>query len=85
MRGGFEQALIRRKIARARGVSLESLDAAWEKAVAQAGRDVAAEKHGMGLVVRTVGLLRATAKITLTNLAYNMRRLAWIQGRPVSV
>jgi hypothetical protein len=46
MRGGFEQALIRREIARARGVSLESLDAAWEKAVAQAGRDVAAEKHG---------------------------------------
>jgi transposase, IS5 family len=40
----------------------------------------AAEKRRMGLVVRTVGLLRATAKITLANLAYNMRRLAWIQG-----
>ena len=43
----------------------------------------AAEKHGMGLLVRTIGLLRAAAKITLANLAYNMRRLAWIQGRPV--
>jgi transposase, IS5 family len=42
----------------------------------------AAEKHGMGLVVRTIGLVRATAKITLANLVYNMRRLAWIQGRP---
>ena len=42
----------------------------------------AAEKHGMGLVVRTIGLVRATAKITLANLVYNMRRLVWIQGRP---
>lgn len=42
----------------------------------------AAEKRGMGLVVRTIGLVRARAKITLANLAYNMRRLAWIAGRP---
>lgn len=42
----------------------------------------AAEKRRMGLLVRTVGLLRATAKITLANLAYNLRRLVWIEGRP---
>jgi hypothetical protein len=36
----------------------------------------AAEKRHMGLVVRTIGLLRATAKIALANLAYNLRRLA---------
>jgi IS5 family transposase len=36
----------------------------------------------MGLVVRTIGLARATAKITLANLAYNLSRLAWIEGRP---
>jgi len=41
----------------------------------------AAEKGCMGLVVRTIGLVRATAKITLANLAYNMRRLAWVQRR----
>jgi transposase, IS5 family len=41
----------------------------------------AAEKRRMGLVVRTIGLARATAKITLANLAYNMRRLVWIEGR----
>ena len=35
----------------------------------------------MGLVVRTVGLGRAVAKITLANLAYNMRRLAWLDAR----
>jgi IS5 family transposase len=42
----------------------------------------AAEKRRMGLVVRSIGLARATAKITLANLAYNMRRLAWIDARP---
>ncbi len=44
----------------------------------------AAEKRRMGLVVRRIGLARATARITLANLAYNMRRLAWIEGRTVS-
>jgi hypothetical protein len=42
---------------------------------------LAAEKWRMGLVVRTVRLMRATAKITLANLAYAMRRLAWIDAR----
>lgn len=41
----------------------------------------AAEKRGFKLVIRTVGLARATAKIALANLAYNFRRLAWIEGR----
>jgi IS5 family transposase len=41
----------------------------------------AAEKRRMGLVVRCVGLVRATARIALANLAYNMRRLAWIERR----
>jgi IS5 family transposase len=44
----------------------------------------AAEKRRMGLVVRTIGLLRATAKITLANLAYNLSRLVWIEGKPMS-
>jgi len=33
-------------------------------------------------VIRTIGVARATAKITLANLAYNMRRLVWMDGRP---
>lgn len=40
----------------------------------------ATEKRRMGLVVRTIGLARATAKVTLANLAYNMRRLVWMAG-----
>jgi IS5 family transposase len=43
----------------------------------------ATEKRRMGLVVRSIGLARATARITLANLAYNMRRLVWIEGRGV--
>ena len=32
----------------------------------------------MGLVVRTIGIARATVKIGLANLAYNMRRAVWL-------
>ena len=41
----------------------------------------ATEKRRMGLVVRSIGLVRATARITLANLVYNMRRLVWIEGK----
>ena len=41
----------------------------------------AAQKRRLHLVIRTIGLARATTKITLANLAYNMRRLVWIEGR----
>lgn len=41
----------------------------------------AAEKRRMGLVVRCIGLARATARITLANLAYSMRGLVWTEGR----
>jgi transposase, IS5 family len=38
----------------------------------------ARQKGPMGLVVRTVGLARATVKIGLANLVYNMGRAAWL-------
>jgi IS5 family transposase len=41
----------------------------------------AAQKCWLGLVVRTVGIVRARVKIGLANLAYNFTRLAWLQGR----
>jgi IS5 family transposase len=44
----------------------------------------AAEKCCFDLVVRSIGIARATARITLANLAYNMRRLAWFEGRTAS-
>jgi hypothetical protein len=43
----------------------------------------AAEKRRLNLVIRTIGQARATAKITLANLAYNFTRLAWLQRRAI--
>ena len=44
----------------------------------------AEQKRRLGLIIRTVGHARAETKITLANLAYNMRRLAWLEGRPAT-
>jgi len=41
----------------------------------------AAQKHRMGLFVRTIGMARATTKIGMVNLAYNMQRLVWLNAR----
>ena len=40
----------------------------------------ARQKGPMELVVRTVGLARATVKIGLANLVYNMNRAIWLNG-----
>ena len=41
------------------------------------------QKGPMGLGVRTIGLARATVKIGLANIVYNMRRAVWlIANRP---
>jgi IS5 family transposase len=42
----------------------------------------AEQKRRLGLIIRSVGLRRAKTAITLANLAYNMRRLAWLDGQP---
>jgi hypothetical protein len=42
----------------------------------------AEQKARMGLVVRTIGLARATTKIGLANLVTNMRRLLWLERQP---
>ena len=42
----------------------------------------AEQKSRMGLFIRTIGLTRAKMKIGLANVAYNMRRLARMDGRP---
>jgi transposase, IS5 family len=39
----------------------------------------AEQKARMGLCVRTIGIARATTKIGLANLVYNMRRLIWLE------
>jgi IS5 family transposase len=41
------------------------------------------QKGPMALFIRTVGIARATTKIGMANLVYNMRRLVWWEGRTV--
>jgi len=41
----------------------------------------AQQKARMGLTIRTIGLARAKAAITLANIAYNMTRMRWLQSR----
>jgi IS5 family transposase len=50
---------------------------------AQSEHIFAEQKVRMGLFVRTIGLARATTKIGLANLLYNMRRLIWLE-RPIA-
>jgi IS5 family transposase len=42
----------------------------------------AAQKCRLGLIIRAVGLARATTKLGLANLVTNMRRLVWFETRP---
>jgi transposase, IS5 family len=39
----------------------------------------AEQKARMGLFIRTIGLARATVKIGMANIAYNMKRLVWLE------
>jgi IS5 family transposase len=41
----------------------------------------AQQKSRMGLFVRTIGIARARTKIGMANLAYNLTRYVWHQGR----
>ena len=38
----------------------------------------AAQKRRTGLVIRTIGIARARAKLALANIAYNLSRLVWL-------
>ena len=42
------------------------------------------EKGPMGMVVRTIGIARAKATLTLANMAYNMNRWRWLDSRTAS-
>ena len=44
-----------------------------------------AQKCRLGLLIRSVGLARATTRLGLAKLVTNMTRLAWLQSRPAPV
>jgi len=45
----------------------------------------ACQKGVMGLVIRTIGIARAHAVITLANMAYNMKRWCWLDRQRAAV
>ena len=57
-------------------------NAAKSKVRARVEHVFAEQKQRMGLVIRTIGIARAEAAITLANMAYNMKRWCWLDGRP---
>ena len=58
-------------------------NAAKSKVRAHVEHPFANMKGPMGLVIRTVGIARAQATITLTNMAYNMKRWRWLDRQSV--
>ncbi len=44
----------------------------------------AGQKHRMGPIIRSVVINRASAKIGLANVVYNMQRLVWLEARPAA-
>ena len=58
-------------------------NAAKSKVRARVEHVFARQKDQMGLFIRTIGIKRAEAKITLVNLAYNMHRLIFHERRAV--
>ena len=56
-------------------------NAAKSKVRARVEHVFAQQKAKMGLFIRTIGIKRAEAKITLANLAYNMNRLIFHERR----
>src|SRR5579863_2839733 len=56
-------------------------NAAKSKVPARVEHVFAQQKDKMGLFIRTIGIKRAEAKITLANLAYNMNRLIFHERR----
>lgn len=62
-------------------------EAEIEREIARAERTVLREvplrdqKQRMGLFIRTIGLARARLKVGMVNLAYNMRRMRWLEAR----
>lgn len=56
-------------------------NAAKSKVRAHVEHVFAHQKDKMGLLIRTIGIKRAEAKVTLANLAYNMHRLVFHERR----
>ncbi len=60
---------------------LARVNTAKSKVRARVEHVFAEQKDRMGLFIRTIGIKRAEAMITLANMAYNMKRWCWLDRR----
>ncbi|WP_206079177.1 transposase [Allomesorhizobium camelthorni] len=58
-------------------------DGRRSKICALVGHVFAQQKARMDMFVRTIGIARARTKIGMTNLAHNLTRYVWHEGRSV--
>ena len=74
---------IHRKKPRGRPMSRRTARANGRKSSVRAKVEhvFAHQKDRMGLRIRTIGMARAKAAVTLANMAYNMSRLRWLSSR----
>jgi transposase, IS5 family len=72
---------IRRKKPKGRAVpeTMRRANNAKSKIRARVEHVFAEQKHRMGLFVRTIGIARATAKIGMANLVYNIKRFIFLR------
>lgn len=75
---------VHRKTPRGRRMPKRTSRANGRKAAVRAKVEhvFAHQKDRVGLTIRTIGLARARATITLANMAYDMTRLRWLLSRP---
>ena len=84
-RHGFVSCIHRKKPkGRPMAVRIRIANARKSKVRSAVEHVFAYQKGPMVLVVRTIGIARARVKIGLANLAYNMRRFVWLDGRNVT-
>jgi IS5 family transposase len=63
--------------------SMARANAVRSKIRARVEHVFAEQKDRMGLFIRTIGIARAEAAITLANMAYNLKRWCWLDRRGV--
>jgi transposase, IS5 family len=78
---------IHRKKPRGRPITMRTRRANARKSAVRSSVEhvFAYQKGPMGLMIRTIGIARARVKIGLANLAYNLRRYVWLDGRSAPV
>lgn len=79
--GRGKTSQIHRKKPKGRPMSRRMARANARKSAVRSGIEhvFATQKGAMDLVIRTIGIARARTRIGLANLAYNMKRLAWLE------